>query len=175
MGPQYKVRRKILGVVVLLIVDLLWVGSSELTRLIFKQQEFHRPFFTTYLKTSMFVVYLLGFLCHRPWRDRCLQPPPQGYAKLNQSDEEHPADPGPTLSDPQFEPVQYSSDIEADLHELTEQCPPSVPEPTDQSDLEGSKPSKKKSGRQIRFNKLKEIRHLPESEAELVGNNIVIT
>lgn len=51
-----KVKRLILGICVLLVVDLIWVASSELTEYIFKDAHFDKPFFTTYVKTSMFSV-----------------------------------------------------------------------------------------------------------------------
>ncbi|KAK7938805.1 hypothetical protein WMY93_002131 [Mugilogobius chulae] len=64
-------RRMALGVVILLLVDVIWVASSELTSYIFKQQDYNKPFFSTFTKTSMFVLYLLGFLLWRPWRQQC--------------------------------------------------------------------------------------------------------
>uniref|UniRef100_A0A674AI53 Solute carrier family 35 member F5 n=1 Tax=Salmo trutta TaxID=8032 RepID=A0A674AI53_SALTR len=64
-------RRMALGVVILLLVDIIWVASSELTSYIFKRQEYNKPFFSTFTKTSMFVLYLLGFLLWRPWRQQC--------------------------------------------------------------------------------------------------------
>lgn len=39
---------------------------------IFKDIGYDKPFFSTYLKTSMFMLYLLGFLFWRPWRRQCL-------------------------------------------------------------------------------------------------------
>lgn len=38
---------------------------------IFKRQDYNKPFFSTFTKTSMFVIYLLGFLLWRPWRQQC--------------------------------------------------------------------------------------------------------
>ncbi|XP_031725231.1 solute carrier family 35 member F5 [Anarrhichthys ocellatus] len=64
-------RRMALGVAILLLVDVIWVASSELTSYIFKRQEYNKPFFSTFTKTSMFVLYLLGFLLWRPWRQQC--------------------------------------------------------------------------------------------------------
>ncbi|XP_053553979.1 solute carrier family 35 member F5 isoform X2 [Bombina bombina] len=62
-------RRLALGIVILLLVDVIWVASSELTSYIF--QEYNKPFFSTFAKTSMFVLYLLGFIVWRPWRQQC--------------------------------------------------------------------------------------------------------
>ncbi|XP_064420042.1 solute carrier family 35 member F5 isoform X2 [Latimeria chalumnae] len=62
-------RRMALGIVVLLLVDIIWVASSELTSYVF--QEYNKPFFSTFAKTSMFVLYLLGFIVWKPWRQQC--------------------------------------------------------------------------------------------------------
>ncbi|XP_029689119.1 solute carrier family 35 member F5 isoform X3 [Takifugu rubripes] len=70
-GPAAQRRRMLLGLLILLLVDVIWVASSELTSYIFKQQEYNKPFFSTFTKTSMFVLYLLGFLLWRPWRQQC--------------------------------------------------------------------------------------------------------
>ncbi|KAJ7326523.1 hypothetical protein OS493_027468 [Desmophyllum pertusum] len=64
-------RRLVLGIIVLLLVDVLWVGSSELTDFIFKHEGFNKPFFTTYVKTSSFMIYLTGFIFYEPWRLHC--------------------------------------------------------------------------------------------------------
>lgn len=66
-------RRLVLGVIVLLLVDVIWVGSSELTDFIFKHEGFDKPFFTTYVKTSSFMIYLTGFLFYEPWRVHCTE------------------------------------------------------------------------------------------------------
>ncbi|KAJ8320087.1 hypothetical protein KUTeg_001674, partial [Tegillarca granosa] len=66
-----KVQRLVLGIIVLLIVDLIWVASSELTEYLFKDTHFNQPFFTTYAKTCMFMLYLLGFIFWKPWREQC--------------------------------------------------------------------------------------------------------
>ena len=66
------VRRKkhefLLGVIVLLFVDLLWVGSAELSDYIFKEIKYDKPYFTTYFKTAFFSLFLFGFCCIRNWR-----------------------------------------------------------------------------------------------------------
>lgn len=59
------------GVLLLVLVDVLWVASSEFTRYVFTDLEFDKPYFSTYFKSSLFVTYLLGFIFHRPWRDQC--------------------------------------------------------------------------------------------------------
>ncbi|RCN40730.1 hypothetical protein ANCCAN_13337 [Ancylostoma caninum] len=51
-----------LGVILLLLVNVLWVLSSELTRFIFIDEDFKRPFFTAYVKTCMLTVYMVRYL-----------------------------------------------------------------------------------------------------------------
>ncbi|XP_072840529.1 solute carrier family 35 member F5 isoform X2 [Pogona vitticeps] len=62
-------RRMALGIVILLLVDVIWVASSELTSYVFTT--YNKPFFSTFAKTSMFVLYLLGFIVWKPWRQQC--------------------------------------------------------------------------------------------------------
>ncbi|XP_026867690.2 solute carrier family 35 member F5 isoform X3 [Electrophorus electricus] len=64
-------RRLVLGIVILLFVDIIWVASSELTAYVFVQQQYSKPFFSTFVKTSMFMLYLFGFLFWKPWRKQC--------------------------------------------------------------------------------------------------------
>ncbi|KJH53297.1 hypothetical protein DICVIV_00420 [Dictyocaulus viviparus] len=51
-----------LGIILLLFVNVLWVLSSELTRFIFIDEGFKRPFFTAYVKTCMLTVYMVRYL-----------------------------------------------------------------------------------------------------------------
>ncbi|VDO74748.1 unnamed protein product [Haemonchus placei] len=51
-----------LGMILLLLVNVLWVLSSELTRFIFIDEDFKRPFFTAYVKTCMLTVYMVRYL-----------------------------------------------------------------------------------------------------------------
>ncbi|XGW24821.1 hypothetical protein V3C99_006351 [Haemonchus contortus] len=48
--------------ILLLLVNVLWVLSSELTRFIFIDENFKRPFFTAYVKTCMLTVYMVRYL-----------------------------------------------------------------------------------------------------------------
>ena len=68
-----RAQRLVMGLLTLLLTDIIWVASSELTEYIFKTQKYNKPFFSTYLKTSLFMLYLPGFLVHRPWREQCLE------------------------------------------------------------------------------------------------------
>jgi len=69
--PVAKAQRLAIGLLILLLVDFIWVASSELTEYIFKTQNYNKPFFSTYLKTSLFMLYLPGFIIYRPWREQC--------------------------------------------------------------------------------------------------------
>jgi solute carrier family 35 protein F5 len=55
------------GLLLVLLVVVIWVSSSALIQFVFKDTNFNRPFFLTYFSTSLFTVYLLGFVC-LPWR-----------------------------------------------------------------------------------------------------------
>ncbi len=68
MEAESRLQRLFTGVVLLLAVDVIWVASSEFTTYIFKDLKYSKPFFTTWFKTALFSVYLLGFCCFRPWR-----------------------------------------------------------------------------------------------------------
>uniref|UniRef100_A0A1I8H3U4 Solute carrier family 35 member F5 n=1 Tax=Macrostomum lignano TaxID=282301 RepID=A0A1I8H3U4_9PLAT len=63
--------RLAVGIACLLGVVIIWVLSSELTRFIFVQRHFNKPFFTTFFKTALFTLYLTGFLCLPNWRHLC--------------------------------------------------------------------------------------------------------
>ncbi|XP_022246997.1 solute carrier family 35 member F5-like [Limulus polyphemus] len=75
MAILTKSQRLVVGVVALLVVDIIWVTSSELTKYIFKNEDFSKPFFSTYIKTTMFMIYLFGFIIWKPWRDQCFHRP----------------------------------------------------------------------------------------------------
>lgn len=95
-----KSQRLVLGLSILLLVDIIWVSSNELTKVsnfshlfhlfynlsldwkiinflfqyIYQEATFDKPFFSTYIKTSMFTLYLLGLCFWPPWRDQCNKP-----------------------------------------------------------------------------------------------------
>ncbi|XP_031564696.1 solute carrier family 35 member F5-like [Actinia tenebrosa] len=75
ISPEESVRRKrrlLLGILVLLLVNVIWVASAELSSYIFQDEGYNKPFFSTYFKTSAFMVYLAGFLFYQPWQYQCL-------------------------------------------------------------------------------------------------------
>ncbi|KAG8432200.1 hypothetical protein GDO86_016734 [Hymenochirus boettgeri] len=144
-------RRLVLGIIVLLLVDVIWVASSELTSYIF--QEYNKPFFSTFAKTSMFILYLLGFIVWRPWREQCAKglstrntmffADAEGYFAACSTD--HALNHG--LSEPLYVPVKFH-----DLQNEKVRAPSSSVE----------KPQKVS---RVRFSNLMEIRQLPSSQA----------
>ncbi|KAM8857824.1 solute carrier family 35 member F5-like isoform 1-T1 [Synchiropus picturatus] len=145
-------RRMLLGVVILLLVDVIWVVSSELTAYIFKQQEFNKPFFSTFIKTSMFVLYLMGFLLWRPWRQQCTGTgqrqrssffaDAEAYlAPCNNDNINH------CLSEPLYVPVKFQDVPDDPANCLIPDC---------------ESTSKK---HRVRFSNVMEVRHLPSTQA----------
>lgn len=57
-----------LGILLLLVVVVIWVVSSELEKFIFSDENFSKPYFVTFLDASTFSIYLCGFLFRREWR-----------------------------------------------------------------------------------------------------------
>ncbi|XP_054168109.1 solute carrier family 35 member F5-like [Oppia nitens] len=68
-----KLYRVTVGSIVLLVVDLIWVLSSELTEYLYNDKKYNKPFFATYVKTSLFTLYLLAFILVKSWRQQCRQ------------------------------------------------------------------------------------------------------
>ncbi|KAM4698145.1 solute carrier family 35 member F5 [Rhinophrynus dorsalis] len=145
-------RRLVLGIIILLLVDVIWVASSELTSYIF--QEYNKPFFSTFTKTSMFILYLLGFVVWRPWREKCsgrlrVNNTPffadaESYFPACSNDHSLP----PTLSDPLYVPVKFhdlqSEKLGATASAHSQKCPKMA---------------------RVRFSNLMEVRQLPSSQA----------
>ena len=61
-----------------------------------------RPYFSTYLKTSMLILYLSGFLCWKAWWKQCKKP---GMNSLDDSRVETET----LLSEPMFVPVKFDA------------------------------------------------------------------
>jgi len=159
-APAPQAPRLAFGILVLLIVDFIWVASSELTEYIFKQQNFNKPFFSTYVKTSLFMLYLPGFLLYKPWRDQCVKGSPwmsngertsNGYHSLNAEDIDA-TDEGEegdsevednSLSTPSFQPIAGIS--------------------TDKSSGTDSEPDN--GSKKVRFSRVAEVREMSASEA----------
>ncbi|XP_033628995.1 solute carrier family 35 member F5-like isoform X1 [Asterias rubens] len=148
-------KRLFLGVLVLLTVDAIWVASSELTRYIFKDEGYDKPFFSTYLKTSMFMLYLLGFIFWRPWRkmcSECIGKPSAHPTDIQSNPENIQGDKERLLGDPLYVPVKFcDSDKES-----TDSRHSSISEPCE---------SPVKIGR-VRFSNLMEVRQMSESQGK---------
>lgn len=110
MSTLSRTQRLVLGIFVLLLVDVIWVASSELTEFIFNDKKFKKPFFSTFLKLSLFIVYLIGFLFRRTWWQQCRRNP--------QFDIEEPRiETEKLLGDPMYIPVKFdekNSDRDSD-------------------------------------------------------------
>jgi solute carrier family 35 protein F5 len=59
--------RRALGLLCLAGVVVIWVVSAETIQFIFRNEKFRAPFFLTYFNTSLFSLYLLGFLFRPAW------------------------------------------------------------------------------------------------------------
>ncbi|GFS11141.1 solute carrier family 35 member F5-like [Elysia marginata] len=140
-----RTHRFMLGIIILLIVDVIWVVSSELTSYIFREENYSKPFFTTYVKTVMFSLYLFGFIVWKPWRDQCCLKR-NGLLSLNTDAGTVPpsSEPDPMLGSPIYVPVKYDSHASGG-----------------ESDDAGSGGS----CRSVRFSNLSEVRQLSETYA----------
>ncbi|XP_071941987.1 solute carrier family 35 member F5-like [Antedon mediterranea] len=143
-------RRLTLGVFVLLLVDVIWVLSAELTGYTFK--EFNKPFFTTYVKTSMFMLYMLGFLFWKPWQRQCMEciqranKPHHLIVSGDHSSSEEDLPEDHTLSDPLYVPVKFddSDKVSSRSDSFSDSADPS---------------------KHVRFSNIMEVRQLSEKEA----------
>ncbi|KAI5752310.1 hypothetical protein M8J77_015761 [Diaphorina citri] len=77
-------QRHALGCFVLILVDILWALSSEIVKKLYMQKynDFEKPFFTTYIRSSLFTIYLFKFFYWSPLKS-CNQPPGD-YMKVDQ-------------------------------------------------------------------------------------------
>ncbi|XP_060786130.1 solute carrier family 35 member F5-like isoform X3 [Neoarius graeffei] len=141
-------RRLVLGVIVLLLVDVIWVASSELTFYVFVQQQYNKPFFSTFVKTSMFILYLLGFLFWKPWRQQCATQQQHGIyisdADLHVTAGDAENNYNNSLSEPLYVPVKFQ-DV-----------------PDNRVSREPKTPTRKQ---RVRFSNVMEVRELPQSQA----------
>ncbi|KAL8610278.1 hypothetical protein ACOMHN_062010 [Nucella lapillus] len=137
-------QRLALGVLVLLIVDVIWVTSYELTHYIFPSSKYDKPFFTTYVRTVMFSLYLFGFLFWRPWRERCCRK--KDWKLMDDTWSGCPSQPPEThLGDPIFIPVKYENHA---------------------SGAESDDMGDGVSGKSVHFNNVSEVRQLSGEYAE---------
>ena len=85
--------RFVIGSAVLLLVDILWVASSEITEYLYHEKKFNKPFFTAYTKSVMFMVYILGFFfCDSWWssyKSLSLNRLPDYYSSIADTDQQN--------------------------------------------------------------------------------------
>jgi len=169
MSPVVRAQRLALGLLTLLLVDIIWVASSELTEYIFKTQNYNKPFFSTYLKTSLFMLYLPGFLVYKPWRDQCQvgiqlrrvrdKQREQGYRAIT-ADSDTDQDKSDDLAD-------GDSDVEGDEMRRSLSEPTFLPiRAADyKSSADGTDSEVDTGSRKVRFSRVAEVRSMSASEA----------
>jgi len=162
-GAAARAQRLALGLLTLLLVDLIWVASSELTEYIFKSQNFSKPFFSTYLKTSLFMLYLPGFVVHRPWREQCraglarrAERRGEGYSRVTADSSE-----GEEVQD-----TEEEEEGEVMQRSLSE--PTFLPLSAGQGDKASGTDSEQEQGllaRKVRFSRVAEVREMAATDA----------
>jgi len=170
MSLVLRAQRLALGLLTLLLVDIIWVASSELTEYIFKTQNFNKPFFSTYLKTSLFMLYLPGFLVYKPWREQCQvgiqlrrvrdKQREQGYRAItadSDTDQERSDDLGDGDSD-----VEDGEEMRRSLSEPTF-LP--IRAADTKSSAEGTDSEADTGSRKVRFSRVAEVRSMSAAEA----------
>jgi solute carrier family 35, member F5 len=68
-------RNHAIGLVLIALVAVIWVASAELIQFIFGASSFSKPYFLTYFSTSLFTLYLSGFVLVPAWRGTIFAPP----------------------------------------------------------------------------------------------------
>uniref|UniRef100_A0A1A9W2D5 Solute carrier family 35 member F5 n=1 Tax=Glossina brevipalpis TaxID=37001 RepID=A0A1A9W2D5_9MUSC len=135
-----KIQKLTLGLIILILVDVIWVSSSELTKFLYEYESFEKPFFCTYFKTSMFTIYLMVIGLIAPWKESCDRQN-VNYSIMDQSiDDENYYSTHASLSDPTFVPIRSNGAISG-----TE---------SDDSSI-----------RSVRFSKMAEVREMSAHEA----------
>lgn len=153
MAKLNNAHRLICGTIILLVVDVIWVASSELTKYIFKDEDFRKPFFSTYVKTTMFMLYLLGFIFWKPWRNQCVNKPKYSLVDVTNAEIEETeclhVEEEPLLSESVWIPIKY--------HDGSGEK---------SSGNESDDSASKQSNKSVHFNKITEVRHLSDSQAD---------
>ncbi|ODN05339.1 Solute carrier family 35 member F5 [Orchesella cincta] len=145
--------RLVLGIVVLVIVDVIWVASSELSSYLFHDEKFDKPFYSTYIKTSMFLIFLFGFIFWSPWYEQC-QKGGDGYAYTLLAAEANCLATNTSIEDT----------VDDNANEAVLSAPAFVPINYDTAGS-GNESDDSAHQRSVRFSKLAEVRHLSDHEA----------
>ncbi|EDW60015.1 solute carrier family 35 member F5 isoform X1 [Drosophila virilis] len=139
-----RTQKLLLGLAILLLVNVLWVSSSELSKFLYEDDKYDKPFFCTYFKTSMFSIYLLIIGIIAPWKESC-ERQHGNYAMMEQhADEENYYTNQAALGDSTFVPIRVANPING------------VPSGTESDDS---------SVRSVRFCKMAEVREMSAHEA----------
>nr|XP_026691600.1 solute carrier family 35 member F5-like isoform X2 [Ciona intestinalis] len=137
-----------LGLFLLLVVDIIWVASSEASRYLFKDIHYDKPYMSTYIKTSMFSIYLMGFILYAPWRRQCIRCAcddyPGQYQLVRETDTED--------TDSEY---QSKNSLSESIY-----VPTKLPSASELDSSDGEKKSKNR----VKFNHVMEVRHLEDTE-----------
>ncbi|CAK1552504.1 unnamed protein product [Leptosia nina] len=113
-GQDFSRRKYAFGVFILLLVAVLWVVSSELTKYIYVEKKLERPFLVTYVRSSLLFIYLLVLCFTPPTKDPCH---PADYTQLTEpateTDDEF-NEPANSLGDSTFIPVRAGETTDSD-------------------------------------------------------------
>ncbi|XP_016941031.3 solute carrier family 35 member F5 [Drosophila suzukii] len=146
-----RTQRLLLGISILILVDVVWVSSSELTKFLYNEAKFDKPFFCTYFKTSMFSIYLLVIGILAPWKESC-ERQNGNYAMMEQNaDDENYYTNQAVLGNPTYVPIR-SPHLGAPANNATT------------NSLSGTE-SDDSSVRSVRFSKMAEVREMSAHEA----------
>uniref|UniRef100_A0A182Y335 Solute carrier family 35 member F5 n=1 Tax=Anopheles stephensi TaxID=30069 RepID=A0A182Y335_ANOST len=135
-----KAQKLVLGIVLLVLVDIIWVSSSELTKFLYENENYDKPFFCTYFKASMFTIYLIVLGLIAPWKESCTRNGNYSLMDTIEEDEGYYANGTSSLSDSSFVPIKTDSQVSG-----TE---------SDDSSI-----------RSVRFSKVAEVREMSPHEA----------
>ncbi|XP_017090682.2 solute carrier family 35 member F5 [Drosophila bipectinata] len=145
-----RTQKLLLGIAILILVDVVWVSSSELTKFLYNEAKFDKPFFCTYFKTSMFSIYLLVIGILAPWKESC-ERQNGNYAMMEQNaDDENYYSNQAVLGDPTYVPIR-SPHLGATANGSA-------------NSLSGTE-SDDSSVRSVRFSKMAEVREMSAHEA----------
>jgi len=169
LSPIARAQRLALGLLTLLLVDVIWVASSELTEYIFKSQNYNKPFFSTYLKTSLFMLYLPGFLIYKPWREQCQVGIQLRRVRDKKRDEGYRA----ITADSDTDQERSDDMLDCDSEQEEDGMSRSLSEPTflpirssdNKSSAEGTDSEADSGSRKVRFSRVAEVRSMSASEA----------
>ncbi|XP_017079070.1 solute carrier family 35 member F5 [Drosophila eugracilis] len=145
-----RTQKLLLGISILILVDVVWVSSSELTKFLYNEANFDKPFFCTYFKTSMFSIYLLVIGILAPWKESCDRQN-GNYAMMEQNaDDENYYSNQAVLGDPTYVPIR-SPHLGRQANGTS-------------NSLSGTE-SDDSSVRSVRFSKMAEVREMSAHEA----------